>query len=164
MKLRPRVCHAFAVVLLALSLTGCSGAQVVDFLGSRGISIDQPTAETIAQRIVERKAAWDREVQEAIDNPRLRCVRYYESDYNRAHGPLYLNGSTADNPKSSAGGFYQWIDSSWGPSRNGPGVAAMYGFPQYSQTPRPLVPPDVQHIVTIRYLKAGGWAWSGDPC
>lgn len=110
-----------------------------------------------------RQSATAAEVQEAINNPRLACIRYHESDHNKSDGPLFMaGGPTAKNKRSTAGGYYQWVKGSWN------NAAKTNGFPEYAHVTTSVayqVPGNVQHMVTLRYVKKSGTGpWGPDHC
>lgn len=82
-------------------------------------------------------------------HPFLVCVRASES----AEAGLYL----AQNPRSTASGAYQFLDSTW---RN---VALKAGFPGYARAIH--APPKVQdHVALWLYNNGGRSAWNGTGC
>lgn len=111
--------------------------------------------------MTSRQSALAAEVQEAIHNPRLACIRHHESDNVPKDAPLYMGGSpTVHNHEgSTAGGYYQWVKGSWS------NAAKTNGYPEYAGYYAWNVPGDVQHIVTLRYVKKSGTGpWKPDHC
>lgn len=96
------------------------------------------------------KAAPDRSM-----HPFLVCVRHHESD----RGPHpHKAGYTAENPRSSASGAYQFIDSTW---RNASRAA---GHPGYARAKH--APPHVQDAVAyhVAIVQNGRSHWNGTGC
>jgi hypothetical protein len=82
------------------------------------------------------------------DHPTLRCIRAHESDT--------AGGYTAQNPRSTASGAYQFLDGTW---RN---VSVRAGHPGYARALH--APPWVQDAValwTLQHVGASPWAGSG---
>jgi len=87
-------------------------------------------------------------------HPFLTCVRHHESD-NGAYP--YANGYGAQNPRSSASGAYQFIDSTWRT------VSARAGHPGFSSAAQ--APWWVQDAVALYVVNNGGKsAWNGTGC
>jgi muramidase (phage lysozyme) len=87
-------------------------------------------------------------------NRTLVCIRQHESD----RGPYpNLNGQTAQNPRSTASGFYQYLDGTW---RN---ISAKAGYPGYKRAM--YAPAEVQHAVAYYHIThLGTSAWRGSGC
>ncbi len=135
---------AGAVVALFL-LTGCNlpvEKWVTDFNGDG--HIDQSEISRAQAEILTAIAAQRRAVQA---HPFLSCVRAHESGGNY----------TAQNPRSSASGAYQFLDSTW---RN---VSVKSGHPGYSRASH--APWHVQDAVALwLYNNGGRSAWAGTGC
>lgn len=92
-------------------------------------------------------------------HPFLVCVRHHESD--RTSYP-YDNGYRAQNPRSSASGAYQYLDSTWRT------VSSRAGHGGYSRAMH--APPAVQDAVTHWVISqptsiSGGRSnWAGTGC
>jgi muramidase (phage lysozyme) len=146
------------VLTLTLTLTGiltaCSPTQVQEWFSVRGINLTTEQATDVVTWLDSLPRA---EAQKAITNPTLICIRRHESD--RGGAPYHLGGAKAKNPSSSASGHYQWIDGSWA------GAARSVGLPQYADPPARQWPSEVQHAVTMRYLRQYGKSpWRGSGC
>ena len=146
---------AGAVVLL-VTLTGCNlpvSQWVPDFNKDGKIDqaeIDQQT-KVIAQSMAKGLEAQRRQTQL---HPFLVCVRHHESD--RGAYP-HVNGYTAQNPRSTASGAYQFLDSSWR------ALSTRAGYPGYSRAMN--APWFVQDAVALHTFKAGGRGnWAGSGC
>ncbi len=85
----------------------------------------------------------------------LACVRHHESDRD---GPSpYIGGYQAQNPRSSASGAYQFLDSTW---RN---VSRDAGHPGYTRAKH--APDWVQDAVALWTLQnVGKSPWAGTGC
>lgn len=102
--------------------------------------------QSIINEVVAAVEAERRAVQA---HPFLVCVRAHESD--RAGGYL------AQNPRSSASGAYQFLDSTW---RN---ASARAGYPGYAKARH--APWWVQDAVALHLVENGGRsAWAGTGC
>lgn len=87
-------------------------------------------------------------------HPFLVCVRRHESD--RGAYP-HARGYQAQNPRSTASGAYQFLDSTW---RN---VSARAGHGGYSKARH--APMHVQDAVALYTVNSGGRsAWNGTGC
>lgn len=87
-------------------------------------------------------------------HPFLTCVRHHESD--RGAYP-HTNGYTEQNPRSSASGAYQFLDSTW---RN---VSGRAGYPGYSRAMH--APWHVQDAVALwTFNNIGRSPWNGSGC
>lgn len=87
-------------------------------------------------------------------HPFLVCVRHHESD--RGAFP-YVNGYRAKNPRSTASGAYQFLNSSW---RN---LSRRAGLPGWSRAMD--APPAVQDAVAYWTLTHYGKSpWRGTGC
>lgn len=133
---RRHVLSALVVLLAVVPFLGC------DLTPAQRHAIDQINAQ-----------------RQAIQNHSfLTCVRGHESD----RGPApHTNGYTVQNPRSTASGAYQFLDSTW---RN---VSAWAGHGGYS---RAMHAPDwVQDEVALYVInnpaKTGGRGnWAGTGC
>jgi hypothetical protein len=135
---------AGAVVSLLL-LTGCNlplEQWVRDYNGDG--HFDESEIARTQQEIVAAIEASRRAVQA---HPFLTCVRAHESRHNY----------TAQNPRSTASGAYQFLDSTW---RN---VSVRAGHPGYSRAM--YAPWWVQDAVALwLYNNGGRSAWRGTGC
>lgn len=159
-RVRPsrRLAVLVGAVLIAAFATGCfpTGpveAWVPDFDGDGKISNDEVEFQK-ALIINEAVAAVETQRRRVQNHPFLTCVRRHESD----HGPApYIGGYGAKNPRSSASGAYQFLDSTW---RN---VAPRAGHPGYSSAR--YAPWWVQDAVAMYVVNTGGKsAWRGTGC
>lgn len=83
------------------------------------------------------------------NHPTLRCIRAHESDTS--------GGYRAQNPRSSASGAYQYIDSTWR------SVSSKAGYGGYSRAIH--APPRVQDAVAYWHINhLGRSAWRGSGC
>jgi hypothetical protein len=144
--------------LLAVVLTGCFPTGPVetwvpDFNGDGTVSqaeVDWHKAD-IVNRVV---AAVEDQRRATQRHPFLTCVRHHESD--RGAYP-HINGYGAHNPRSSASGAYQFLDSTW---RN---VSARAGHAGYARASH--APWYVQDAVALWMFNNGGRsAWAGSGC
>ncbi len=90
----------------------------------------------------------------AVQNhPFLTCVRHHESD----RGPApHTNGYGEDNPRSSASGAYQFLDSTW---RN---VSVRSGHGGYARALHaPWYVQDAVAMWTLRNVGTSPWAGTG---
>ncbi|MFV0317445.1 MAG: hypothetical protein ACK5O2_10875 [Microthrixaceae bacterium] len=143
--------------LIAVVASACNlpvERWVPDFDGDGTISqaeIDWQTAQVgnaIAQAVESQR-------REAQQNPFLTCVRSHESD-NIGPWP-YIGGYGAQNPRSSASGAYQFIDSTWRT------VSARAGYPGYAKASH--APWYVQDAVALHVINTGGRShWRGTGC
>jgi hypothetical protein len=87
-------------------------------------------------------------------HPFLTCVRRHESD----RGPYpHTRGYRAQNPRSTASGAYQFLNSSWRV------LSRRAGFPGYSRAK--YAPPAVQDAVAYWTLRNYGKSpWNGTGC
>ena len=118
-------------------------------------------------RIEPEEVAWQKativqSVAKAVDadrrarqqHPFLTCVRHHESD--RGSWP-HTRGYGAHNPRSTASGAYQFLDSTW---RN---VSARAGHAGYARASH--APWYVQDAVALYLVNNGGRsAWNGSGC
>jgi len=119
---------------------------------------------TISQAEVDRQAqvvgnaiaqAVDQQRRSVQQHPFLTCVRQHESD--RTGGWPFTGGYSAQNPRSSASGAYQFIDSTWRTA------AARAGHPGYSRAK--YAPWYVQDAVALYTINHGGRShWRGTGC
>lgn len=87
-------------------------------------------------------------------HPALVCIRRHESD----RGPFpHKNGYTAQNPRSTASGAYQFLNSTW--------IVAsrQAGYPGYSRAmyAPPWVQDAVAYDLVVRRRGVSHWAGSG---
>lgn len=101
-----------------------------------------------AQAAVVDALRWDGE--DAVrSHPFLVCVRRHESDT--------AGGYAAQNPRSTASGAYQFLDSTWR------SVSVRAGFPGWSRAV--YAPPWVQDAVALwTYRVEGASHWAGTGC
>lgn len=149
---RRRLTAALAgAALFAVVATACNvpvEKWVPDFDGNGKITqneVDWQTA-VLANRFRESVERQRRSVQ---SHPVLSCIRRHESD--RA------GGYSAENPRSSASGAYQFIDSTWRTA------SARAGHPGYSRAK--YAPWWVQDAVALHVINHGGRShWAGTGC
>jgi muramidase (phage lysozyme) len=146
---------AGAVVLL-VTLTGCNlpvSQWVPDF--NKDGKIDQTEIDRQTKVIAESMAkGLESQRRQTQLHPFLVCVRRHESD--RGAYP-HLRGYTAQNPRSSASGAYQFIDGSWRT------LSARAGYPGYARAKQ--APWFVQDAVALHTFKNGGRGhWNGTGC
>lgn len=146
---------AGAVALLVM-LTGCNlplSAWVPDLNGDG--NLDQVEVDTqtkiVAASLSRSLANQRRQIQM---HPFLTCVRRHESD----RGPYpHTRGYTAKNPRSTASGAYQFLNSSWRV------LSARAGHPGYSRAA--AAPWYVQDAVAHHAVTHGGKGhWNGTGC
>lgn len=156
---RARVLGGFAgAALLAVLTTGCFPmgpveTWVPDFDGDGKISDSE--VERQKQELVNEMLASVENQRRAVQlHPFLTCVRRHESD--RGSFP-HDDGYGAKNPRSSASGAYQFLDSTW---RN---VSARSGHRGYAKANH--APWYVQDAVALwLYNNGGRSAWRGTGC
>lgn len=121
---------------------------VPDFNGDGHISeaeVDWQTA-VVARGVASSIEQQRRSVQQ---HPVLSCIRSHES--------ARAGGYSAENPRSSASGAYQFIDSTWRTA------AARAGHPGYSRAK--YAPWYVQDAVALHTINNGGRShWRGTGC
>jgi hypothetical protein len=111
--------------------------------------VDQAEVDAHAHRVQQAAAQLEAHRRAVQAHPFLACVRAHESD--RA------GGYAAQNPRSSASGAYQFIDSTW---RN---VSVRAGHPGYARAVH--APWYVQDAVALWLVENGGRsAWAGTGC
>ena len=144
--------------MFAVIATGCFPTDPVETwvpdLNSDG-QISQAEVDQQKQVIVTQAvAAVEAHRAEVQRHPFLTCIRHHESD----RGPYpHTNGYGAHNPRSSASGAYQFLDSTW---RN---VSARAGHPGYARASH--APWYVQDEVALWFFNNGGRsAWRGSGC
>jgi hypothetical protein len=141
--------------LMAVAATACLPVEqwVPDTNGDGQITQDEIDAQTqVLIKAVQQAQAQQRQAVQL--HPFLTCVRHHESD-NGAYP--HTNGYGAQNPRSTASGAYQFLDSTW---RN---VSAQAGYPGYSRAR--YAPPEVQDAVALWVYNHGGRsAWNGSGC
>lgn len=113
-------------------------------------TLDPATQADVAAQVIARAKA----AEGPTLHPFLVCVRHHESD----SGPWpHANGYQAQNPRSTASGAYQFLDSTW---RN---VSARAGYPGYAKAK--YAPMAVQDAVALHTVNSGGKsAWNGTGC
>ena len=144
--------------LIAIAATACfpSGpveTWVPDFNGNGRIEPAEVEWQkaTIVQSVAK---AVDAERRARQHHPFLTCVRHHESD--RGAWP-HTRGYGAQNPRSTASGAYQFLDSTW---RN---VSARSGHAGYARAAH--APWYVQDAVALYLVNNGGRsAWNGTGC
>ncbi len=156
---RSRVIGALAgAAILAVVATGCFPTGPVetwvpDFDGDGHVSdaeVDRHKQDVINQVL----AAIDQQRRSVQLHPFLTCVRHHESD--RGSFP-HDDGYAAQNPRSSASGAYQFLDSTW---RNVSARSGHSGYARASQAPW-----YVQDAVALWVYNNGGRsAWNGSGC
>lgn len=141
-------------VLAAVVTTGCLGPVekwVPDFNNDGRITAAEVQRQT--KVIEDAMAALDAQRRSVQMHPFLTCVRAHESDRNYPH----TGGYTAQNPRSTASGAYQYIDGTWRT------VSAQAGYPGYSKAK--YAPWYVQDAVTLHVINNGGRShWRGTGC
>lgn len=106
------------------------------------------------QAVIRIKQSEEAQRRETQLHPFLVCVRHHESD--RGSYP-HTRGYGAQNPKSTASGAYQFLDSTWH------GASARAGYPGYSRAK--AAPWWVQDAVALHVYRTGGRsAWNGSGC
>jgi hypothetical protein len=142
-----------AIAATACFPTGPVETWVPDFNGNGRIEPAEVEWQkaTIVQNVARAIEA-DRRARQ--NHPFLTCVRRHESD----RGPWpHANGYGAQNPRSTASGAYQFLDSTW---RN---VSARSGHGGYSKAR--YAPWYVQDAVALYLVNNGGRsAWNGTGC
>ncbi len=118
----------------------------------------QPNAAVSVAGLVGASSVDQRALEQARRStqlhPFLTCVRQHESD----RGPYpHLNGYQAKNPRSTASGAYQFLDTTW---RN---VAPKIGAGQYG---RAMDAPWWVQDEAAMWMINNGWksAWNGTGC
>ncbi|MCP4435434.1 MAG: glycoside hydrolase family 104 protein [Actinomycetia bacterium] len=154
---RSRTLLLAGATLVALTASACNlpvEQWVPDFDGDGVISqaeIDRQSGVIIAA-VTESVEQQRREVQQ---HSFLTCVRRHESD--RTGAWPHIGGYTAQNPRSSASGAYQFIDSTWRT------VASRAGHPGYAKASH--APWYVQDAVALHTINNGGRShWNGTGC
>lgn len=142
-----------AITASACFPTGPVETWVPDFNGNG--RIEDAEVEWQKASIVQAVArAVEAERRDRQHHPFLTCVRHHESD--RGAWP-HTRGYGAQNPRSSASGAYQFLDSTW---RN---VSARAGHPGYARASH--APWYVQDAVALYMVNNGGRsAWNGTGC
>lgn len=137
--------------LVAVLVSACNvpvHKWVPDFDGDGAITkpeVDRQTA-AVARAIVQAVEQHRRSVQQ---HPVLTCIRRHESDS--------AGGYAAQNPRSSASGAYQFIDSTWR------SASARAGHPGYARAK--YAPWYVQDAVALYTINHGGRShWRGSGC
>lgn len=184
MSIAKKIAVTIMSVIALSGIVGCSSQEQWAFfveLGDRAELIqDNPTPEDIAWAIEDAKANWTPETatpaQNAVltelarqaeargseetrsqiqRNPFLTCVRHHESD--RGAYP-HVNGYGAQNPRSSASGAYQFLDSTWRV------VSSQAGYPGYARAIH--APWWVQDAVAYNLAIERGqrFHWNGTGC
>lgn len=139
---------AALAVLTALTLTACTPAQQEAWKRMSPRERENYVA-FVEGRPPYETADMGEDLPDVSGHPFLRCVRAHESDT--------AGGYRAQNPRSTASGAYQFLDSTW---RN---VAPKAGFPGYSRAIH--APPRVQdHVALWLYNNGGRSAWAGTGC
>lgn len=146
-----------AVFVILLALTSCTPQQLAYFH-----TLDKPEQVKVIVEIQRQQAETQfylgiiaAEERRAIQlHPFLTCVRHHESD--RGAWP-HTNGYTAQNPRSSASGAYQYLRGTW------VNVSSMAGYPGYPTASS--APPWVQDAVAYWHINnLGRSAWNGTGC
>ncbi len=137
--------------LIAVLASACNipvEKWVPDFNGDGTISQNEIVWQrhTIAQNLMN---SVEQQRSSVHNNSVLACIRRHESD--RA------GGYSADNPRSSASGAYQFIDSTWRTA------SRRAGHPGYSRAK--YAPAYVQDAVALYTINHGGRGhWRGTGC
>lgn len=145
-------------VVVSLVATACFPTTPVsewvpDLNGDGVISQDEIDAEK-AKIIAKAVAAVEAHRRNVQLNPVLTCIRRHESD--RGAYP-HTNGYAAKNPRSTASGAYQFLNSTW---RN---VSVAAGHPGYASARQ--APWYVQDAVAYWVIRNQGTApWRGSGC
>lgn len=129
--------------LIGLLVSGCTDEEVALFQ-----SMPAPHQQAVLNHL-------SRPTVDISLNPFLVCVRRHESD----RGPYpHKNGYTAQNPRSTASGAYQFLDSTWKVA------SARAGYPGYTKAK--YAPPHVQDVVAYHTaITLGGKShWRGTGC
>jgi muramidase (phage lysozyme) len=151
-----RVVVVAAAVLLTVTAAAC---QPVAPVGIPDFNLDgRVSQDEVDRHNFDQLMAFFRAVDAARRSNQLNsflvCVRQHESD----RGPYpHVNGYTAQNPRSTASGAYQFLDSTW---RN---VAPKVGAGQYARAKD--APWWVQDDAAL-WMINNGWrsAWNGTGC
>ncbi len=139
---------ATLAVLAALTVTACTPAQQEAWKSMSPQERENYVAH-IEGRPPYETADMGEDLPDVSGHPFLRCVRAHESDT--------MGGYRAQNPRSTASGAYQFLDSTW---RN---VAPKAGHPGWSRAIH--APPRVQdHVALWLYNNGGRSAWNGTGC
>lgn len=142
-----------SLVATACFPTGPVSEWVPDLNGDGVISQSEVEAEK-ARILAQISAAVDANRREVQLNPVLTCIRRHESD--RGAYP-HTNGYAAKNPRSTASGAYQFLNSTW---RN---VSAAAGHPGYATARQ--APWYVQDAVAYWVIIHQGTSpWRGSGC
>lgn len=154
---RPLLAMLAGAALVAVVASGCNipvEEWVPDFDGDGQITqaeIDRQTA-VLLTAVNESVDLERRKIQE---HPFLTCVRHHESD--RSGAWPHIGGYGAQNPRSSASGAYQFIDSSWRT------LSARAGHPGYARAK--YAPWWAQDAVILHTVNSGGRShWNGTGC
>ena len=142
---------ALVAGFVATSCLGPVKDWVPDFDNNGTITQDEVDRQTaVIEGLLVKVDAERRNVQM---HPFLVCVRGHESDPSYPH----TGGYSAQNPRSSASGAYQYIDSTWR------SVSVRAGHPGYSRAK--YAPWWVQDAVTLHVINNGGRGhWNGAGC
>ena len=151
-----RVVVVAAAVLLTVTAAACQPVAPVvipDFNLDGRVSQDEVDRHNFDQLMAFFRAVDSARRSNQL-NSFLVCVRQHESD----RGPYpHVNGYTAQNPRSTASGAYQFLDSTW---RN---IAPKVGAGQYARAKD--APWWVQDDAAL-WMINNGWrsAWNGTGC
>jgi hypothetical protein len=129
------------VLTLVAAASACQPNAVVSIVGQLG-------ANSVDQAVIDQAR------RETQLHPFLTCVRQHESD----RGPYpHINGYRAKNPRSTASGAYQFLDTTW---RN---VAPKVGG---GQSARAMDAPTWVQDDAAMWMINNGWksAWNGTGC
>jgi hypothetical protein len=129
------------VLTLVAAASACQPNAVVSVVGQLG-------ANSVDQAVIDQAR------RQTQLHPFLTCVRQHESD----RGPYpHINGYRAKNPRSTASGAYQFLDTTW---RN---VAPKVGGGQYA---RAMDAPTWVQDDAAMWMINNGWksAWNGTGC
>jgi hypothetical protein len=129
------------VLAFVAAASACQPNAAVAVVGQLG-------ANSVDQAVIDQAR------RETQLHPFLTCVRQHESD----RGPYpHINGYRAKNPRSTASGAYQFLDTTW---RN---VAPKVGGGQYA---RAMDAPWWVQDDAAMWMINNGWksAWNGTGC
>lgn len=137
-----------SAIAIAIAATACTPAQQEAWKAMSPQEREHYAAHLEGRQPYET-ASMGEDLPDVSGHWFLRCVRAHESDTAGSY--------RAQNPRSTASGAYQFLDSTW---RN---VSTKAGFPGYSRAIH--APPRVQdHVALWLYNSGGKSAWNGTGC